>query len=357
MVEYLRKNFGARFFVMSATFPSIIRNKLISSLELSPADIIVADQSVFQKFRRHQLHLLNGGLLEDGIGRIVSDARSGKSVLVCVNTVRRAQAVLQELLHAGLSSEQVLLIHSRYILKDRIEREQEILKRCSIGAKSQPFVLVATQVVEVSLNIDLDTIYSDPAPLEALLQRFGRVNRACTKQICPVHVFRCPDDGQYVYNDRLVRTTLSELKQHDGDEIDESQINEWLDRIYDDREIQQQWSEAYERIAQGAQLVLNNLRPFDSDEQLERDFDAMFDNVEVLPMRFEREYLQCLSDNDFLQASQYFVGISKKKYHQLANKGLVLPIADPAEKQHKSMVRLQYNDLGLSFDDTEPDFD
>jgi hypothetical protein len=68
MVAYLRKNFGARFFVMSATFPSIIRSKLISALELSPADIIVADQSVFQKFRRHRLHLSNGGLLEDGIG-------------------------------------------------------------------------------------------------------------------------------------------------------------------------------------------------------------------------------------------------------------------------------------------------
>ena len=357
MVAYLRKNFGARFFVMSATFPSIIRGKLTSALELSPADVIVADQSVFQKFRRHRLHLLNGGLLEDGIGRIVSDARSGKSVLVCVNTVRRAQAVLHELLHAGLSPEQVLLIHSRYILKDRITREQEILKRCSIGVKSQPFVLVATQVVEVSLNIDLDTIYSDPAPLEALLQRFGRVNRACAKEICPVYVFRHPNDGQYVYTDRLVQTTLTELARHDEDEIDESQINYWLDRIYDDQEIQQQWNEAYGRISQSAQLVLDNLRPFNSDTQLEQNFDAMFDNVEVLPRRFEREYLQCLSDNDFLQASQYFVGISKKKYQQLANKGLALPIADPGGNPRKCMVRLQYNDLGLSFDDTDPDFD
>lgn len=357
MVAYLRKNFGTRFFVMSATFPSIIRSELTAALELSPADTIVADQAVFQKFRRHRLHLLNGGLLEDGIRKIVSDVQSGKSVLVCANTVRRAQAVLEELLHAGLAPEQVLLIHSRYILKDRIAREQEILRRCSIGVKGQPLVLVATQVVEVSLNIDLDTIYSDPAPLEALLQRFGRVNRACAKQICPVYVFRSPDDGQYVYSDRLVRATLAELEQHDGDNIDESRINDWLDRIYSDGEIQQQWNEAYERIAQSAQLMLNNLRPFDSNEQLEQDFEAMFDNVEVLPIRFEREYLQCLSDNDFLQASQYFVGISKKKYQQLANKGLVLPIADPEAKQRRSMVRLRYDDLGLSFDDAESDFD
>ncbi len=357
MIEYLRINYDARFFVMSATFPDIIRSKLVKALDFEPADILLADQSVFQKFRRHRLHLLHGGLLEDGIGRIVADVQAGKSVLACVNTVRRAQAVRQELLNAGLSSEQVLLIHSRYILKDRIAREQEVLKRSSIGVQSQPFVLVATQVVEVSLNIDLDTIYTDPAPLEALLQRFGRVNRACTKHICPVYVFRQPDDGQYVYNERLVRRTLSELEDHDGDEIEESQINDWLDYIYSDQEIQQQWNEEYQRISQSAQLVLKNLRPFDSDAQLEKDFDAMFDNVEVLPRRFEQAYLQCLNINDFLQASQYFVGISRKKYQQLANKGLVLPIVEPTGKQNKWMVRLQYNDLGLSFDDAEPDYD
>ncbi len=72
---------------------------------------------------------------------------------------------------------------------------------------------------------------------------------------------------------------------------------------------------------------------------------------------FEREYLQCLSDNDFLQASQYFVSISRKKYQQLANKGLVLPIGEPDGKQRKWMVRLPYNDLGLSFDDIEPEYD
>jgi len=357
MVEYLRENYSARFFVMSATFPTIIRNKLIKALGLNSDDIILAGESVFKKFRRHRLHLLHGELLKNGIGRIVADVQAGRSVLVCANTVRRAQAVRQELLNAGLSPEQVLLIHSRYILKDRIAREQEVLKHCSIGIKSQPFVLIATQVVEVSLNIDLDTIYTDPAPLEALLQRFGRVNRACEKQICPVYVFRQPDDGQYVYRERLVHVTLTELEAHDGDEIDESQINNWLDRIYSDQQVEQEWEEEYRRIAQSAELILTNLRPFDSDAQVEKDFDEMFDNVEVLPKRFEREYLQCLYDNDFLQASQYFVGISKKKYHQLANKGLVLPLVEPDGKQNKWMVRLLYNELGLSFDDSEPDYD
>jgi CRISPR-associated endonuclease/helicase Cas3 len=371
LVKYLRENYQARFLVMSATFPQIIRNKLIEALALDPArDMITADTQVFQQFCRHRLHLLPGGLLEDGIPKIVADVQVGKSVLACVNTVQRAQEVRQALLNAGLRREQVLLIHSRFILKDRTRIEQEVLKRCEIGAASQPFVLVATQVVEVSLNIDLDTIYTDPAPLEALLQRFGRVNRARRKGICPVYVFRQPDDGQYVYGRHkdeqqrglIVRLTLAELAAHDGEVIDESQISTWLDRIYGDPMIHEQWEEEYRGIARNADWLLKGLRPFESDSQKEAEFEQMFDNVEVLPKQFEGQYVHCLMQDEFLEASNYFVGISSQKYQALKNKGLVLPVEDPEGKRHRWMVRLLYNEeTGLSFDtnaaEKDPDWD
>lgn len=371
LVKYLRENFQARFLMVSATFPQLIRNKLSEALALDPEqDIITADERVFQQFCRHQLHLLEGGLLEDGIPQIVAEVRTNKSVLACVNTVRRAQEVRQALLQAGLSREQVLLIHSRFILKDRTRIEQEVINRCQIGATPQPFVLVATQVVEVSLNIDLDTIYTDPAPLEALLQRFGRVNRARKKGICPVYVFRQPDDGQYVYGRHkdkqqqglIVRLALSELQAHDGEIIDEAQISSWLDRIYADPIIYQQWEEEYQGIARNADWLLKHLRPFLSDPQKETEFEQLFDNVEVLPKRFEEQYLQCLMQDDFLEASNYFVGINSQKYQALKNKGLVLPIEDPEGRQHRWMVRLPYDEeTGLSFDTTvaekDPDWD
>ena len=72
----------------------------------------------------------------------------------------------------------VELLHGRFNVRDRLAKEKFV--RSVAGSKSQHrrgIVLVATQVVEVSLDIDLDTIYSDPAPLEALVQRFGRINR------------------------------------------------------------------------------------------------------------------------------------------------------------------------------------
>ncbi|WP_420795871.1 hypothetical protein [Ktedonobacter racemifer] len=133
---------------------------------------IIVTATGFQKFQRHRLHLLTGNLLQEGPSRILYDVHAGKTGLVCANSVRRARCIHKRLRRRGLTSKQVILIYSRYMLKHRMELEAEIHRSCGVGVSIEPCVLVVTQVVEVSLNIDLDTIYTDPAPLEALLQRF-----------------------------------------------------------------------------------------------------------------------------------------------------------------------------------------
>jgi CRISPR-associated endonuclease/helicase Cas3 len=368
LVKYLREGYGARFFVMSATFPQIIRNRLLDAL--GPHTPIKADSAVFEKFRRHRLQLLDGELTDPAsIAQIVANVRAGQQVLVCANTVARAQQVQEALHQAGLGNDEILLIHSRYIFSDRNKRESDIRDLCGVDVPlngRKPLALVATQVVEVSLNIDLDTIYSDPAPLEALLQRFGRVNRACKKGICPVHVFRQPEDGQGVYgrhkdtskSGHIVRVTLAELEQHRDQEIDEAATSAWLDRIYADAELKSQWETTYNGIAQQAALILRDLRPFNSDAQKEEEFEKMFDAVEVVPKRFEQQYVEKLTNDEFIEASNFLVSISKQKFAILVNKGLVLPAAAEG-KRGAWIINLPYdNDLGLLFetDAKDPDW-
>lgn len=356
MMRYLREHFAARFFVMSATFPELIRSRLMQTLDLTEKEVIRANQKVFEKFQRHRLQLLSGNLIKEGISRILSDVRAGKTVLVCANSVRRAQAIRRALLQQGLPPERLLLIHSRFILKHRVEREGDIFKRYGVGVKAQPGVLIATQVVEVSLNIDLDTIYSDPAPLEALLQRFGRVNRAGEKPICPVYVFRQPYHGQGIYGDRLVQVTLAELERHKGEVIDEAHINDWLDRIYNDAQIRQEWEEAFTRMELGARFILDQVRPFESNAQSEQAFEEMFDNVEVVPARYAEDYRRCLENDDFLEASLYLLGISKKQYRRLERKGLVSPLLEPDGKTRTWVVRVPYHEgTGLALEQEEDD--
>ncbi len=359
LVQHLREHYQARFFVMSATFPQIIRDRL--HVALGALRVIQANDEIFERFRRHRLHLLDGDLIGIGIPRIVSDVQAGKQVLVCVNTVARAQEVLAALDQAGLPAEQLLLIHSRYTFGDRNRREQQIRDHCGLDvprATRQPLALIATQVVEVSLNIDLDTIYSDPAPLEALLQRFGRVNRSNTRGICPVYVFREPSDGQGVYGrDRdpeqsghIVRVTLAELERHDGEVIDEAAINSWLDSIYDDPQLRLHWMSSYHRVAEQVSIILQDLEPFTSDDQKEEQFEKLFDGVEIVPRCFERRYLEHLAYDEYIEANSYLVSISKRRFAILCRQGKILPAE--AEGRRKGWIaQLDYDDQrGLQFD-------
>lgn len=361
LVRYLREHYQARFFVMSATFPQLIRERLYTALASTVT--IEADAPVFERFRRHRLQLLDRELTNEGIERIVADVRAGKQVLVCANTVARAQEVHAQLLAHGLTAQQLLLIHSRYTFGDRNERERLIRERCGMDVPldmRQPLALVATQVVEVSLNIDLDTIYSDPAPLEALLQRFGRVNRSCKKGICPVHVFRKPTDGQGVYGrsrdkeaaGHIVRVTLAELERHDGADIDEAAINAWLDRIYADPQLRSEWETAYQRIVTQAELILAGIQPFQSDPLKEEQFEQLFDGVEIIPRCFEADYLAHLTQDEFIEANKFLVSISKQKFAILRKQGRIRP-AEVEGKRSAWIADLPYDEhAGLQFQES-----
>lgn len=365
LMRYVREQLAARFFVMSATFPELIRDQL--SIALGDTPLIRATPDVFARFRRHRLHLHDGELTDPAtITDIVTAVRQGKQVLVCANTVARAQMVRDRLAHAGLTDEQLILIHSRFTYGDRNRLEQAIGARCrSNSTQRTPLALVATQVVEVSLDIDLDVLYSDPAPLEALLQRFGRVNRRAAKGICPVCVFRQPNDGQGVYGrDRdpersghIVRVTIAELERHDGAIIDEAAINQWLDRIYADSVLNQQWRDAYQRMTQHVDLIIQGICPFQSDEQREDEFEQMFDGVDVVPACFERDYVDLLVEERFIEANDYLVSISKQRFAILRNQGKLRP-AEESGRRRVWVAQTAYDSRqGLSFGDNTVDLD
>lgn len=351
-IEYLRQNFGARFIVMSATFPTLIKEWLQEALGSSTQ--ITATEALFQEFQRHRLRLLNGELTEpNNLDLIVADALTGKSALVVCNLVARAQAVYDilasELEEGGIKVE---LLHGRFNMRDRSRKEQ--LVRDSAGrdeAKRQPIVLVATQAVEVSLDIDLDTIYSDPAPLEALVQRFGRINRRrLNKNLAEVHVFRewDRDKQKRVYQEVLVEKTLEILERENGRPINEGQIGMWLDEIYVG-EIAEAWREAYQRAASDFEAAcVKSLRAFESSRGLTREFYAAFDGREVLPKALQKEYDHLRATN-FIQATELLVPVREGHVHQLRS---LNRISDDYGEDGPLVADAPYSEeLGLDFSD------
>ena len=346
-IEYLRVNFNARFFIMSATFPKLIQEWLSEALDVPT--IIEAEPALFQKFIRHQLILHDGELLTDsGLTNVVNDAQAGKSVLVVCNLVDRAQEaynrIRDQLNQMNIRTE---LLHGRFNMRDRSAKEKLI--REATGAtseKRQPIVLVATQAVEVSLDIDLDTIYTEPAPLEALVQRFGRINRRrLQKGLAPVHVFRQPNDGQKIYDPELVQRTLSILEREHNCPIDEGSIGTWLDEIYSG-EVEVRWREEYKNAAADFdRMCVRPMRPFASDEGLEEAFYKAFDGLEVLPASFYDEY-KTLSEKEPIRAGELLVPISWGRFHALKSSGQTL-----RNGREPYRITVEYNsEVGLTFD-------
>ncbi len=327
-MAWLREHFAARFLVMTATLPPMIREKLNAALG-NPA-LIEADPALYEQSRRHELRLLDGDLLQ-ALDRPLDDWRQGRSVLICCNTVARAQQAYDWLKKdAGLTRDDVMLLHGRFNWRDRGAKENRLREWVGVRServKAGPSIVVATQVVEVSLNIDLDTIYSDPAPLEALLQRFGRVNRGRGKgaPLLPVHVFREPvgEKESLPYGHDLVAAGLNILAEWDGRSIDEAQVTTMLDAVYQG-ERRLKWERDYRSAASQFGQILRGIVPFQSaDDSLRRKFYEMFEGIDVVPVACEDEYRDTVDAHDYLGAMQFVVNISSKQHGMLKGKGKI----------------------------------
>ncbi|QEI07671.1 CRISPR-associated helicase Cas3' [Pigmentiphaga aceris] len=117
---------------------------------------------------------------EDAVITLIREqAAAGKSVCWIRNTVGDARAAYAKL-SSDMHASTLTLFHSRYAMGDRLDIEDSVLARfgkTSTAAMRRSQVLVATQVVEQSLDLDFDVLISDLAPIDLLIQRAGRLHR------------------------------------------------------------------------------------------------------------------------------------------------------------------------------------
>lgn len=127
--------------------------------------------------RNVELCFLSEEALPEKLEELLSD---GGCAGILVNTVKRAQAWAEEL-RIRFGEENVKLLHSRFLAPDRAEKERELLDEVGkpgTGKKRPALrIIVGTQVLEQSLDIDFDVMVTDLCPMDLLLQRIGRLHR------------------------------------------------------------------------------------------------------------------------------------------------------------------------------------
>ncbi|NLE02758.1 MAG: CRISPR-associated helicase Cas3' [Fibrobacter sp.] len=113
------------------------------------------------------------------IEKLVSEAKKGKCCCWIRNTVSDVITTYEEL-KSLYNSELVTLLHSRYTYADRMQKERELLKSFGpdSGAEQRSGrIVIATQIIEQSLDVDFDVLISDLSPIDYIIQRLGRLFR------------------------------------------------------------------------------------------------------------------------------------------------------------------------------------
>jgi Predicted helicases len=162
-----------------------------------------------QKKAYHHVQVIDDSI-DNYVEKMIELSQKAK-VLVVVNTVRKAielrEKLKDKLPHAKL-------LHSRFILQHRKEKEREIMKFFNSQEKG---LWITTQLAEVSLDLDADYLFTELSTADSLIQRMGRCNRKGQKSTDEPNVFvftrYCSGvDRNTVYYKDLHESTLRNLE-------------------------------------------------------------------------------------------------------------------------------------------------
>lgn len=226
LVKMLVK-FDCRIHIGTATMPTALYEQLLSILDgkENVYEVRLPD-TVLDSFDRHRIYKLKD---EERVPVILKRAFERKEkVLMVYNTIREAQEAYEKY-HNCVKGIPVLLIHSRYRRKDRIKLEEELLNTYNV---TSPCLVISTQVVEVSLDINFDLMITQCAPIDSLIQRFGRINRIRigNKRFCSIYVI-APYGDPSPYEKKVLEDSFNQLPGN-GAILRERELQKMIDSVY-----------------------------------------------------------------------------------------------------------------------------
>lgn len=306
-IKYLKENFNTKFYIMTATMPTKLQNLLGNTL----GDFeLIKDKELLEQSRN--VFEVKDCFINDYLDEISSSIENGKKVLIVVNTVDKAIELFENLkVVAENSNKKAVCYHSRFIKKDRSKKEIEIFE---LDKKNDGGVLIATQVVEVSLDIDFDILFTENAPIDAIIQRAGRVNRKRKKKSSKVIIFNHYEISEKIYDSgNVLLNTFEEFKKVKNQKITEKELNNLVDIVYKDLDI-----ETNLEFKKGLEKHLDIQHKYNFIKDLTTDEKVFtregLDTISVIPDFYYEELSDC-RDKDIL--SNHELSISRRREKSL----------------------------------------
>ncbi|WP_051331050.1 CRISPR-associated helicase/endonuclease Cas3 [Aneurinibacillus terranovensis] len=228
---------GGSFMIMTATLPDFYFKALQRELSSSKKPLLY-QEFIDDSVKRHNVVLKAQSILENPIVEEIVTNSASKKILVICNTVDRACKVYDCLHSLGAP---VWLLHSRFTKRDRSRLEKQIIE---FATNAECGVWVTTQLVEASLDIDFDMLYTEMSSLDSQFQRYGRCNRKGLKPVDKVNVYVLTEDvsgvnkTRGVYHPEIYERSLELLKKHSEGLLLESVKQEMIRELYDEKKLE-----------------------------------------------------------------------------------------------------------------------
>ena len=299
------KDLGGKVMLMSATFPKFLRKHFQDLLKIDKP--IVAEELMDR--RSNEWRYIDKELKEirNEIEKYLSQ---GKKVALVVNDVETAK---NEYNYWHEKKYKTLCLHSEFTMKDRIEKESLLLK----GSKDYQLV-IATQVLEVSLDVSFEIMFSECAPIDSLVQRAGRCNRHMEYNDSEFIIFSPSDiSREYVYkkSSEVLEKTKA-IVQLNQKRLSEREIIDMIEKVYDGFDI---YDENYKEGIKLYQRIADEIFIFDLpiDEQIAtRLFDII--KVTIIPTKFQEEVKNLYDKKEYAKIPLYEIPVNYGKYKRIA---------------------------------------
>lgn len=284
-LKYLKDNYNIRICVMSASIPTKLKELIVSELGITKE--LRMKEEELDEIKRHKIRYIEKDIEED-VEKIKKELKAGKRVIVCVNTIAKSKE-MYDLLKDFIEVDKITLINSYFNTRDRNRIEKEL---------KDARLLIGTQAIEVSLDIDFDEMYTEVSPIDSQIQRWGRVNRKRVEDLIERKNIYIYDTKSKIYDETLISRTKKLLKRLEN--IEEKDIQKYLDEVYIDE------LNEYERYKQVMLSVLDNVQmgKWENDSNYTK-----FAGVSVVPESLEEEYRKLKDEKRYYEASSLIVNI------------------------------------------------
>lgn len=199
---------GGKVAILTATLPPFVKELLSKNIKFKIKEGGFTDNS-----KRHNLKILDKRIDSNDIcDKYMENEKLNKSnkILVVCNSITQAQNLYEEISDI-LGNKNLHILHSKFIKGQRLSKESEIIEfgktykdNKSNELDKQSGIWISTSIVEASLDIDFDYLFTELQDLNSLFQRLGRCNRKGKKDSSEnnCYIYTQIDERSFINGDR-----------------------------------------------------------------------------------------------------------------------------------------------------------